>query len=460
MLKLLQQGLIPELWELLAIAARCAQDQGWQLFLVGGAVRDLLIQQASAAQAQLRPQLLQDIDLVVDGGAQPVAAGAGVELARSLQAHYPQVRLEIHGKFQTAALLWQNDPALHTLGLDIATARTEIYPHPAANPQVFPSSIQQDLYRRDFTINAMAIRLTHPQPGELLDRMGGLSDLTAKQIRVLHANSFIDDPTRIFRAVRFAVRLGFQLEPHTEAYFRAAIASGIYQHLRDPAHPSYQPIVPALQTRLKAELKYIFQTACWQATLHQLADLGAFQCIHPTLTANQILWRQLRLAQRFISIAPCALPDRWLVLLEVLLAHLDPDYRQDAATELRLPTESGDRLVHLAAAEADLALKLSVQHRPSQAVAALEVYDLVLLVLVAIRGDRALRRTIWRYLTDWVQVKSPLSGKDLKALGYPPGESFKTILHAVKAARLDGEICDRASALVFLATYYPVSKFR
>ena len=103
--------------------------------------------------------------------------------------------------------------------VDIATARTEFYPYPAANPEVEASSIQQDLYRRDFTINAMAIRLTEPGAGQLLDFFGGLVDLQQQTIRVLHPNSFIEDPTRIYRAVRFAVRLEFTLDPQTGGFY-------------------------------------------------------------------------------------------------------------------------------------------------------------------------------------------------------------------------------------------------
>jgi tRNA nucleotidyltransferase (CCA-adding enzyme) len=472
MLNLLQRCLVPELWQLLAIAAQSAESQGWQLFLVGGAVRDLLRQDLAfprslsqhpdssppLAQSPALPLLLlQDIDLVVDGGAHPVAAGAGVELARSLQRHYPQIRLEIHEKFQTAALIWQGDSGLQSLDLDIATARTEVYPYPAANPEVSASSIQDDLHRRDFSINAMAIRLTLPQPGELLDRFGGIADLQAKQIRVLHAQSFIDDPTRIFRAVRFAVRFGFQLEPQTKDYFRAAIASDIYQHLRDPSHPSYHAIVPALQTRLKAELKYIFQTPYWQATLQQLADLDAFQCVHPALGGDRRLWQTLRCAAHLAPvIAPPSPP--WLLLLEVLLAHLAPEHRQETATGLRLPVESCDRLDNLAAAEADITAKLLINHRPSQIVNTLEAYDRPMLALIGVRGDRPLRRTLWTYVTRWAQVKAPLNGKDLKAMGYQPGEAFKTILAALKTATLDGEICDRPTAQLFLATHYPLTQ--
>ncbi len=234
----LRQYLAPQLWQLLTIASQETEKRGWHLYLVGGAVRDLLL--AGAAASKLT---ISDIDLVVDGFHKTANVGAGVEIAKALQKIYPQARLEIHGAFQTAALLWHKDAELGSLWVDIATSRTEFYPYPAANPEVEASSIRQDLYRRDFSINALALRLTSPRTGELLDFFGGLLDLQAKQIRVLHANSFIEDPTRIYRGVRFAVRFGFEIEPQTEAYIRYAINSGVYdrtsqENTKTPASPN------------------------------------------------------------------------------------------------------------------------------------------------------------------------------------------------------------------------------
>ncbi|MGL5079701.1 MAG: CBS domain-containing protein, partial [Waterburya sp.] len=206
LLPTLQNRLEPAIWQLLQEVTQAAQQRGWNLYLVGGGVRDVLLNDNNQAL------LLQDIDLVVDGYHRSNDDRAGVELAETIQAMYPEVNLSIHGEFQTAALSWHQDPVLGNLLIDIATARTEFYPYPAANPQVEASSIRQDLYRRDFTINALAVRLTLPKKGEfsrkgdLLDFFGGLVDLYSRQIRVLHANSFIEDPTRIYRAVRFAVR--------------------------------------------------------------------------------------------------------------------------------------------------------------------------------------------------------------------------------------------------------------
>ncbi|MEY2833378.1 MAG: hypothetical protein RLZZ574_2637, partial [Cyanobacteriota bacterium] len=203
LLSTLQKRLEPAIWQLLQQVTTAAQERGWNLYLVGGGVRDVLLTSDYAPRSRRHREslLLQDIDLVVDGYHRSTDDRAGVELASVIEQMYPQASVTVHGEFQTAALTWHQDPVLGNLLMDIATARTEFYPYPAANPQVEASSIRQDLYRRDFTINALAVRLTPPKRGEfsrkgdLLDFFGGLLDLRSRQIRVLHANSFIEDPT-------------------------------------------------------------------------------------------------------------------------------------------------------------------------------------------------------------------------------------------------------------------------
>lgn len=441
-LQQLQNQLAPHLWELLLKAAHIAAEWGWQLYLVGGAVRDLLL----APTANLA---IKDIDLVVDGFHQAADVGAGVKLATALQELYPSARLEIHGAFQTAALLWDRDPQLGSLGIDIATARTEFYPYPAANPEVEASSIRQDLYRRDFTINAMALRLTPCTGSPLLDFFGGLEDLQSQQIRVLHPNSFIEDPTRIFRGVRFAVRLGFHLETQTIAYIRYAIESGVYTRTAQA-----NPKTPALQTRLKTELKYLLQAHYWQPALELLSDLGALQCIHPTLKLDPELLHQLRLLERCLWRF-----DRqqqlihWQMRLELTIAYLAPEYRQLVAKNLQLPADSINRLQNLALAQADIVSSLPNCQRVSQVVELLRQYDLPMLILIAVRcrNPRIFRRQIWRYLTVWVNVHPILNGNDLRKLGYKPGPQYRQILDNLLAAMLDGEVVDRASAQEFLS---------
>jgi tRNA nucleotidyltransferase (CCA-adding enzyme) len=463
-LTLLRDRLAKPFWELLCQASSQAEQRGWHLYLVGGGVRDLLLAKDTGSQ----PLNLQDIDLVVDGFHRSADVGAGVELAKSLQQSYPEARLEIHGAFQTAALLWHKDPNFYSLWVDIATARTEFYPYPAANPEVEASSIRQDLYRRDFTINALAVRLTSPRAGEMLDFFGGLLDLQAKQIRVLHANSFIEDPTRIYRAVRFAVRLEFTIEPQTEQYIRYAINSGVYD--RTGAENSTRP---ALQTRLRSELKYILQASYWKAALRLLANLGALQCIHPTLDLDKNLWRQLRLLERYLrgslkergelaeksptgstSHQPLATPP-WLLRLEVIIAHLAPEYRGKVAENLQLSDDSIKRLYSLNSSYTQVIKLLPNYQKPSLVVQVLRQYDLPMLILIALQSPRSVRSQIWRYLTVWANVQSPLNGNDLTRLGYKPGPQYRQILEHLLAAKIDGIISDHPEAEQFLAKNYP-----
>jgi tRNA nucleotidyltransferase (CCA-adding enzyme) len=441
--------------EILAIAAQQAEQRGWHLYLVGGAVRDLWLSPDQSV-------MITDIDLVVDGYPRSTDVGAGVELARSLQSLYPKARLDVHGKFQTAALLWHKDPIFDSLWIDIATARTEFYPYPAANPEVEASSIRQDLYRRDFTINALALRLTNPRAafadtrkgsGDLLDFFGGVLDLQAKQIRVLHANSFIEDPTRIYRAVRFAVRLGFEIEPQTEGYIRHAIASGIYEQIQKIAG---RVSAPALQTRLKSELKYILQAPYWKAALEKLADLQALRCIHPSLRLDRTLSWQLRWVERLLPYDRQQLLTPWQLRLEVLIAHLDPADRAPVAQNLQLASDSSDRLSRLETVRENLVKNLPHGHRPSQIARLLKLYDLPMLILVAVKSPRSIRQQIWRYLTVWSTVKPAIDGKDLQQLGYKPSPQFKQILDDLWAATLDGEVSDRSQAETYLDRHYPL----
>lgn len=347
--------------------------------------------------------------------------------------------------------MWHKDQTLGSLWVDIATARTEFYPYPAANPEVEASSIHQDLYRRDFTINALAVRLTPPRAGELLDLFGGLLDLQAKQIRVLHANSFIEDPTRIYRAVRFAVRLGFEIEPTTEGYIRYAIASGIYNQTQTENNIHR----PALQTRLKSELKYILQAPYWKAALRLLASLDALRCIHPTLELDKALWRQLRLLSSCLRRLDSQQHlTHWLLRLEVIIAHLSPSDRAKVASDLQLPDDSINRLINLDL-QAEVMESLPLCQLPSQVVQVLRRYDQRTLILIAVRSPRFIRCLLWRYMTCWASVQPPLNGNDLRTLGYKPGPQYRQILDHLLAATLDGVVSDRASAETFLSTHYP-----
>ncbi|WP_338438634.1 CBS domain-containing protein [Synechococcus elongatus] len=449
----LRQRLIPAQWELLETAAHFAEERGWHLYLVGGGVRDLFLAQTDA------PLLISDIDLVVDGFHRALTEAAGVELAQLLRDRYPQARLEVHGRFQTAALLWHDDPVFQSLWVDIATARTEFYPYPAANPEVEASSIRQDLYRRDFTINALAIRLTEPHAGELLDFFGGRLDLEARQVRVLHVNSFIEDPTRIFRAVRFAVRLSFAIEDQTRRQIRYALDSGVYQRTQGE-----NSVTPALQTRLRAELQLIVEARYWLPALRELGSLQAFRCLHSDCWWTRSLEAQLRrcdrLSQRWQQQAHPSLKPvpPWLLRLQSLLTSLpEPG---PIAQRLQLPQEVIQRLQQWPEAIAQLT-QLDSAQLPSQLYRQLADYDPITLLLATAVLPRSQRRVISRYLWEWLPLELPISGHDLKTLGYRPGPQFREILEALHGAVLDGKVpagsdeAARQRVLHWLSDRYP-----
>ena len=448
LLPILKNRLAESIWQLLSYIATEAQNRGWNLYLVGGGVRDLLLIEDD------EPLLLQDIDLVVDGFHRAADDSAGVTLANTIQEKYPQSRLSIHGEFQTAALLWHKDPVLGNLWLDIATARTEFYPYPAANPEVEASSIRQDLYRRDFTINALAIRLTTPrkgestQKGDLLDFFGGLIDLRSRLIRVLHANSFIEDPTRIYRAVRFAVRLQFTIESQTEEYIRYAINSGVYERLR------LSDRAPALTTRLRAELKYILQADYWKPALKLLADLGALRCLHRDLQLTSQLWWQIRCVSRWLRhLDPEHKLQHWLIRLEILICALPVAEREIVALNLQLPKDSIQRVKQLDSIES-VVKQLPDCQLPSEIYRLLHSYKYVDLILLAVQSDRLIRRAIWQYLTQLSQIQPILNGNDLKRLGYKPSPQYKQMLDDLLANTLDNKITNRQEAEAFIREKY------
>lgn len=441
----IKDKLYPPLWQLLQEAAAYAHHQGWHLYLVGGAVRDLLLAQEDGYLK------LQDIDLVVDGFHRAAITGAGVELAKALTEIYPQARLSVHGDFQTAALVWHKDANLGSLFLDIATARTEFYPYPAANPEVEASSIRQDLYRRDFTINALAVRLTLPRAGELLDFFNGISDLRSHKIRILHAHSFIEDPTRIYRAVRFAVRLNFAIEKQTEEYIRYAINSGIYERVSLEKNS-----IPALTTRLKAELSYILQAKYWKQALKKLSELGALACIHSELKLTKELWWQIRCLDRWLKYYDeKGHYAHWLIRLEMLITAIPASDNIKVAQNMALPKDSINRLQNLSIIEIEIKEKLPSLEVISEIVNFLDKYNKISLILIAVKSLKNIRLKIWQYLMNWSKIESPLNGDDLKIIGYKPGKKYQEMLNKIRALFLDGIINNKEEALIFISQNYP-----
>jgi len=254
----------PELRGILHEAGILAEAMGFGAYAVGGMVRDLLLGRGTL-----------DLDIVVEG--------EGIRFAAALAGKL-RARLKGYERFGTATIAL---PA--GLKVDVATARTEIYDAPAALPRVTPGSIRDDLFRRDFTINAMAVALAPAEFGRLLDEFGGVRDIAEGNIRVLHGRSFIDDPTRIFRAVRFETRLGFRIVAADEARVGEALSLGLLGKLEE--------------YRIAAELRLILREPDPAGPLQRLARLGVLDALEELRQGRRSLGRPLAEIRRILEAA-------------------------------------------------------------------------------------------------------------------------------------------------------------
>ncbi len=404
----LERRLPPARRELLLRVGETAVRLGLPVYLVGGFVRDVLL--------GLEPN---DFDLVVEGAASQLARALAREIGGEVTTHAP---------FGTAAWQvpegWLTPPSAEageSWAIDFATARTETYARPAALPEVQPADLNADLRRRDITINAMALRLG---PGSALcDPFHGRADLAARLIRVLHAGSFQDDPTRLFRAVRYEQRLGFCIEPDTLAWMGGA----------------WEALDALSADRLRHEFELVFREPRAVAILDRLARLAILGHVHPALrwgefqaaAAEEI--SRLPLAQWKLT-APLE-PDA--LYLTLMLAEAAPAEVEAALALLNVNRLTAD------AVQAASALALAGE-KPSQVTAQLDGWTEPALAAAYVR-HAAWQGLIHRYLAQWRWVRPALTGADLIALGLTPGPLFKEILQAVRAARLDGQVTDAES---------------
>ena len=241
---LMRDHLPPKIFNRLEEAGRLAEQSGVAAFAVGGLVRDLLLRHTNL-----------DVDIAVEGD--------GMAFARRLADHY-KGGLKIFERFATAYVVYPDG-----FKLDVASARRENYAHPTALPTVAPSSIKEDLYRRDFTINALAIHLNSSHFGELIDFYGGWRDLKNKTIRVLHDRSFVDDPTRVFRAIRFAQRSGFRIENNTLSLLTETAAGDLIHQLSGP--------------RLRNEVMLLLSEKDPRRAIRRIAEFGLLRFLHSGL---------------------------------------------------------------------------------------------------------------------------------------------------------------------------------
>jgi tRNA nucleotidyltransferase (CCA-adding enzyme) len=419
----LDSFLTPEAQALIRLVRTEAERLDLPLYLVGGSVRDLLLGRA-----------IKDIDFTVEGDA--------ARLAEAILRKYAG-RVVFHSRFGTAT--WALDETtfrrlnVPLLGasafppyLDLISARAETYSRPGALPTVKRSTLDDDLHRRDFTINAMALRLDGRFYGQLHDPLGGQIDLTRGIVRVLHDRSFVDDPTRMIRAVRYAERYGFKIDQET-----LGLIDGSARHVLSLLSGE----------RLRNEFDLIFKEENPSAMLHRLAELDLLNPIAPVLHHTNFELPYLEALPA--ELGGITIPDiqsfkqtlGWILWLMPLSA-FDIDLISRRLDFPAMLTKS------VQAASALLAkLPSMVAWKPSQWTFYLEelpstsVYAVYLM-----RMEPALRD----YLVIWRKVKPNINGNDLKQRGLPPGPRFADILRQLRAAWLDGEVQNREEEIKLL----------
>jgi tRNA nucleotidyltransferase (CCA-adding enzyme) len=390
-------------------ATRAAGEAGAALFLVGGPVRDLLLGR--------RPS---DIDIAVEGDLEDLAARLEVSTG---------LRLVRHGRFATSTLRGEG------FRIDLARTRRERYPRPGALPEVEAASVLEDLARRDFSVNAMALRLTQPA-GELLDPHGGVADTGRRLVRVLHDRSFQDDATRMLRACRYAARLGFDIEPVTAALIRRDLRF----------------LDSVSGARLRRELILAFKEPSAVDAVARAHDLGILAAIHPLLAPEPSVfpaWRQAIAAEHLAPVeeleiclvSRCRDPGDVRVLSERL--HLTGRLERVLADLVRLQ-EMSDKLE-----QPDLAV--------SEAVEALDGFLPAAIWAFALEAGGAAGERCLRYLRHWRRVRPALNGHDLEAMGVPRGPALGALLRDLRVARLTGEARSRADELELVRRKLPLT---
>ena len=364
---------------------------GRGVFAAGGSVRDVLLG---------RP--LVDIDLVTERDAIDVVRRA-----------VPGVRITAHARFRTASMVvdgWR---------IDVATSRRERYARPGALPRISGASIDEDLRRRDFSVNAMALRLD--REAEFLDPCGGAADARAGVIRVLHDRSFIDDATRIYRALRYASRLGFSLDPATDAQLRA--------NLR---------FLDAIGgERLRREIELVLREPVAADVLSACESAGVLRATHAGLR-----WDERRAAA--LDDPPVPSLPQLAYGFALLSAGVTPADSASVCDRLRLKRDEAAAVAGVAALSAVSAVLRRPDVKPSGVVTLLERYPAAATATFAVTtNDRIAGALALRYLEEWRHVRPMLGGRDLLELGVPEGPQVQRGLQLLRAARLDGRVEDR-----------------
>jgi tRNA nucleotidyltransferase (CCA-adding enzyme) len=423
--KHLRDRLPGEVRKMLTLAGETGARLGLPVYAVGGFVRDTLLDKPT-----------QDIDLVVEGN--------GIALARELAGQL-NGRVREHQKFLTSVVIYHDDKGMEAR-IDIATARLEYYEYPAALPTVELSSLKMDLFRRDFSINALAVRLDGEHFGSLADFFGGWQDIRDRTIRVLHTLSFVEDPTRCLRAVRFERRYDFRIGAGTEKLIKNALSLKLMDRLSS--------------ARLFNEYKHTCEEADPVACFVRMQEIGILSAISSALVltpSKTALLRQLRETLAWYTLLYFQkTAQRWIVYFHGLTTGLTYKDASMVYDRLGLPGPRKQEILRgreqLRHVRGDLQkwqkkndsgyAKISELH---ELLRAASPECLLYLMAAADKGD--LKKSLSRYITQWSKEKPDITGDDLRRLGLAPGPAFGRILQAALTAKLNGTAVSMESQL-------------
>lgn len=386
------------------------------VYLVGGAVRDLLLSERSF-----------DIDVAVEGDGIAFAH----ELARRLGGH-----VRPHQRFRTAVVVASEQDGNEDLRVDVASTRTEFYSGPAELPSVEPAPLQSDLARRDFAINAMAVSLGGGDFGTLYDPFAGARDLSLRRIRVLHNLSFIEDPTRIFRALRYESRYGFRMDAHTYGLARACVDMGLVGDLSS--------------ARLRDELLLLLREPAVDAAVRRLHELRLTRAIHPRFRADQAtrdllratgaIWRRHGLGAE----APL-----WRLRLAAMVRELEPEEVLEWAQRMRFKRADADVLArsYLVAGRLAQIAQSPASDADLRDAAGGEPLEAVVLAIALDRDHGIVARRLGVYLERTRHIRLEVGGHDLRAMGYPQSPALGDALHSILRLKIDGVVQGREAEL-------------
>ena len=396
-------------------------------YVAGGFVRDLLLHIKNT-----------DIDIVIEGD--------GIHFAKTLAEQRHGI-VHPHEKFGTATVIFPDQTRI-----DVATARLEYYEHPAAMPTVELSSIKLDLYRRDFTINALAIHLNPERFGILVDYFNCQNDLKERRIQVLHNLSFVEDPTRIFRAIRFEGRLDFTITRHTEKLIKNTVQMNLFDRFSEP--------------RFFHELKLILSEEDPVPALRRMAAFNLFPFLWPDLRPN------LKIDRRFLHFLTQAgraitwfnllyLPDKvetWMVYLLAIMSRSRTKELISFCHRFDISPKQRRKLIQQKTDAEKIAFDMQKRTflKPSEIYWLLSELDNEgLLYLMTIARKRYIQQAVSLFVTTLRKVTPMVSGDELKAMAYIPGPQFRAMRNHLIEMQLDGEVTTHEQALAFIRTTYP-----